>query len=188
MSTFAPGAELDVPPDPPDELHALSATTVAAAKEAGDKLSALGNVIKSQVTGAVAGLAPEIAQLAQEITAALPDLIRWTGKWAEYFGLIKLSPLQKLQQQIADTDDAISKLLAKQTSPNLLTSVGDKLNGGAFTKQISDEIDRLQAKRAELQHHAHGEIAPTSAGSRIEIADLKERIRKLEAIAAGVDL
>ncbi|WP_375270124.1 hypothetical protein [Sphingomonas sp.] len=32
--------------------------------------------------------------------------------------------------------------------------------------------------------------APTgpSAGSRIEIADLRERIRKLEAIAAGVDL
>ncbi len=27
-----------------------------------------------------------------------------------------------------------------------------------------------------------------SAGSRIEIADLKERIKKLEAIAAGVDL
>lgn len=27
-----------------------------------------------------------------------------------------------------------------------------------------------------------------SAGSRIEIADLKERIRKLEAIAAGVEL
>ncbi|MBO9712940.1 hypothetical protein [Sphingomonas sp.] len=27
-----------------------------------------------------------------------------------------------------------------------------------------------------------------SAASRIEIADLKERIRKLEAIAAGVDL
>lgn len=32
-----------------------------------------------------------------------------------------------------------------------------------------------------------GEIAPTAA-ARIEIADLKERIRKLEAIAAGVDL
>jgi hypothetical protein len=27
-----------------------------------------------------------------------------------------------------------------------------------------------------------------SAGARIEIADLRERIRKLEAIAAGVDL
>lgn len=29
---------------------------------------------------------------------------------------------------------------------------------------------------------------PGNAGARIEIADLKERIRKLEAIAAGVDL
>ncbi len=29
---------------------------------------------------------------------------------------------------------------------------------------------------------------PPSATARIEIADLKERIRKLEAIAAGVDL
>jgi hypothetical protein len=45
----------------------------------------------------------------------------------------------------------------------------------------------LELKRAELQQ-AHHEIAPPSAGSRIEIADLKERIRKLEAIAAGVDL
>jgi hypothetical protein len=30
--------------------------------------------------------------------------------------------------------------------------------------------------------------APPTASARIEIADLKERIRKLEAIAAGVDL
>jgi hypothetical protein len=29
---------------------------------------------------------------------------------------------------------------------------------------------------------------PSSASARIEIADLKERIRKLEAIAAGVEL
>ena len=34
-----------------------------------------------------------------------------------------------------------------------------------------------------------GDVMPMpSAGARIEIADLKERIRKLEAIAAGVDL
>ena len=31
-------------------------------------------------------------------------------------------------------------------------------------------------------------VAGPSASARIEIADLKERIRKLEAIAAGVDL
>jgi hypothetical protein len=30
--------------------------------------------------------------------------------------------------------------------------------------------------------------SPPRAGARIEMADLKERIRKLEAIAAGIDL
>lgn len=52
----------------------------------------------------------------------------------------------------------------------------------------------LQLKAQQLQ--AGGELAmdrnvPQSmpnASARIEIADLKERIRKLEAIAAGVDL
>jgi len=48
----------------------------------------------------------------------------------------------------------------------------------------------LALKRQELDAHHVPEVAaamPTAA-SRIEIADLKERIRKLEAIAAGVDL
>jgi hypothetical protein len=46
----------------------------------------------------------------------------------------------------------------------------------------------LQLKRETLSH-AHEPAAPVpSAGARIEIADLRERIRKLEAIAAGVDL
>ena len=43
-----------------------------------------------------------------------------------------------------------------------------------------------------LQHQRLGDRAVTqptpNAGTRIEIADLKERIRKLEAIAAGVEL
>ncbi|WP_066516789.1 hypothetical protein [Sphingobium cloacae] len=45
----------------------------------------------------------------------------------------------------------------------------------------------LDLKRAELAQGNH-EAAPPSAATRIEVADLKERIRKLEAIAAGVDL
>lgn len=51
--------------------------------------------------------------------------------------------------------------------------------------------DWIQLKRDEL---AAGHMSPAQdaavphAGSRIEIADLKERLRKLEAIAAGVDL
>ncbi|MDB5694742.1 MAG: hypothetical protein JWN21_285 [Sphingomonas bacterium] len=47
----------------------------------------------------------------------------------------------------------------------------------------------LQLKRLELaRDHDADRPAPTGAGARIEIADLRERIRKLEAIAAGVEL
>ena len=47
----------------------------------------------------------------------------------------------------------------------------------------------LQLKTRELEmHQPEIERAAGSGGARIEIADLKERIRKLEAIAAGVDL
>lgn len=47
----------------------------------------------------------------------------------------------------------------------------------------------LTLKTRELDmHRPDGEGGSTSGMARIEIADLKERIRKLEAIAAGVDL
>ena len=45
----------------------------------------------------------------------------------------------------------------------------------------------LELKRETLGRDAVPTSGP-SAGARIEMADLKERIRKLEAIAAGVDL
>lgn len=44
------------------------------------------------------------------------------------------------------------------------------------------ELKRLELGRAGLPP------APPSAGGRIELADLRERVRKLEAIAAGIDL
>ncbi|MFT3967498.1 MAG: hypothetical protein QM690_16615 [Sphingobium sp.] len=50
----------------------------------------------------------------------------------------------------------------------------------------------LDLKRAELDRFAAtaggADPARLPAAERIEMADLKERIRKLEAIAAGVDL
>jgi hypothetical protein len=52
--------------------------------------------------------------------------------------------------------------------------------------------DWLALRRLELEGHrpAGGALAspPSNSGARIELADLKERVRKLEAIAAGVDL
>ena len=51
----------------------------------------------------------------------------------------------------------------------------------------------LTLKPRELEIHSTGQRGEIEGGAsngmaRIEIADLKERIRKLEAIAAGVDL
>lgn len=45
----------------------------------------------------------------------------------------------------------------------------------------------LQLKRTELDQVRTPQVGP-GAATRIEMADLKERIKKLEAIAAGVDL
>ena len=45
----------------------------------------------------------------------------------------------------------------------------------------------LDLKRYELTHDAADRTLPPATG-RIEIADLRERVRKLEAIAAGIDL
>ena len=45
----------------------------------------------------------------------------------------------------------------------------------------------LELKRLELAQGSADRTLPP-AGGRIEIADLRERVRKLEAIAAGIDL
>ena len=46
----------------------------------------------------------------------------------------------------------------------------------------------LELKRMELVSGRAEATLPPTGGGRIEIADLKERVRKLEAIAAGIDL
>ena len=49
----------------------------------------------------------------------------------------------------------------------------------------------IELKRLEIERRDGDTIeeAPApSTGSRIEIADLKERVRKLEAIAAGIEI
>jgi hypothetical protein len=45
----------------------------------------------------------------------------------------------------------------------------------------------LDFKRLELTQAAGDRTLPPASG-RIEIADLRERVRKLEAIAAGIDI
>jgi hypothetical protein len=48
--------------------------------------------------------------------------------------------------------------------------------------------DWIALKHAELKLSENGNAPIPSATSRIEVADLKERVKKLEAIAAGIDI
>jgi hypothetical protein len=51
--------------------------------------------------------------------------------------------------------------------------------------------DWLELKKMELAQHGGprtDQAVASPAGGRIELADLRERVRKLEAIAAGIDL
>jgi hypothetical protein len=48
--------------------------------------------------------------------------------------------------------------------------------------------DWLALKHAELDIARRSGAPVPSATSRIEVADLKERVKKLEAIAAGIDI
>lgn len=45
----------------------------------------------------------------------------------------------------------------------------------------------LELRRLEISQSVGDRTLPPASG-RIEIADLRERVRKLEAIAAGIDL
>ena len=45
----------------------------------------------------------------------------------------------------------------------------------------------LELKRFEITQGGADRVLPPATG-RIELADLRERVRKLEAIAAGIDL
>lgn len=59
--------------------------------------------------------------------------------------------------------------------------------GGASWAGLKAWNGWLELKRLELTQQCGDRMLPPASG-RIEIADLKERIRKLEAIAAGIDI
>ena len=59
--------------------------------------------------------------------------------------------------------------------------------GGASIAGLKAWNGWLELKKMELAQVAGDRGLPPATG-RIEMADLKERVRKLEAIAAGIDL
>jgi hypothetical protein len=80
------------------------------------------------------------------------------------------------------TDPTLTLTLAASGLAGLAMLTAAGLSG--WRGWLTLKRDELAAANAPLP----GEAPAPSAATRIEMADLKERIRKLEAIAAGVDL
>ena len=59
--------------------------------------------------------------------------------------------------------------------------------GGASIAGLKAWNGWLELKKMELTQSL-GDRGLPPAGGRIEVADLRERVRKLEAIAAGIDI
>lgn len=80
--------------------------------------------------------------------------------------------------------------MTEPTTTMILASFGLAALGMAVFAFLRSWQGWLDLKRLEMagQGHRPGQEARAPAMERIEIADLKERIRKLEAIASYVDL
>lgn len=77
------------------------------------------------------------------------------------------------------------------TDPILIASIAASLLvavGIAAWAALKGWQGWLELKRMELANGRAEATMPPATGGRIELADLKERVRKLEAIAAGIDL
>lgn len=172
----------------------LSEQTVAGAKEASDKLDALFSVIKAQGVAAVASLAPQIANLAQQITDGLPDLILWVERWADWFGLIKLSPVDKLRGEIKDVQAQIANSVELKKSA-FFNPLGLMSNNIDATKaQLLKKLAGLQADLAKAVANAPAapKAAPKATQPILHVAETaadKALAQKRAALLAqtGVD-
>lgn len=77
------------------------------------------------------------------------------------------------------------------TDPFVTTAISTALFGGLLVVTVATLKgwrDWIALQRLLLQNEHCDTRSSSPAAARIELADLKERVRKLEAIASGVDL
>lgn len=123
----------------------LDDETIRGAKEAKDKLDALFKVIEMQGVAAIAKLAPEIGELSQQIIDGMPRLINYAERWADFFGVIRMSPMEKLKGEVMDLDDEIAKLQARRQNG------GWQSLWGLANPGLDKNIANLQAEKADKQ-------------------------------------
>lgn len=87
------------------------------------------------------------------------------------------------------TDLSISLISAATLMTALaIVSLATLRGWGQWVSLRRHEIDQRFAPAGGASGYPANDDAVGNAASRIDLADLRERVRKLEAIAAGVDL
>jgi hypothetical protein len=146
----------------------LSGETIRGAKDAKDKLDALFQVIKAEGISAVARLAPEIGKVSQQLIDGLPALTDWVEHWADFFGLIKQSPLSKLRYELAQAQDEVTALQGQKADNTGWWKKLFGLSDEEFDTLIAAAKDKSKKLQAELNKAAVDALAqPIAVTSRV---------------------
>lgn len=141
----------------------LDAETVRGAKEAKDKLDALFSTIKMQGIAAFARLAPEIGNVTQQIIDGLPHLVDWVQHWADFFGLVKQSPLSRLRYDLSAAMDEVTALQSQKAGNSGFYKNLFGLSDAEFETLIAAAKAKAAKARKELNKEELGAItAPVS--------------------------
>lgn len=165
----------------------LSAQTVQGAKDASDKLDALFNVIKAEGISAVGHLAPQIANLAQEITDGIPDLLIWVEQWASFFGLIDLTPVQKARAEVKRLNDELDDMLKdRQNTDGVFGFLNRKFGNPGLDARIQTTLGRVIAANKALSE-AEGASGRTAAPPKPQLEKLTVAQTEAEKAKAEAD-
>jgi hypothetical protein len=132
----------------------LSDETVKGADEAAKTIKILGETIERNGIEAIAKFAPQIEELSNQITASLPDLLIYVERWADWFGLIKMSPIEKIRGEILDLQSDMEKLEGEKGNNSWWWKLFGMSNEDIDTLIKGDKagIDKLKAKLGEASN------------------------------------
>ncbi len=134
-----------------------------ASERAIDSFTKLGAVIKKQFMQAVVNVAPEIEAMTDAITDAIPPVFRLAaemlglvGEAAKFFGLIDLTKMEKLNQELVAAGRNLRTLKIQQKSSGI---------GGLFRV---DNAERIKKEEANILRIINEQNALREKGKKLQ--------------------
>lgn len=121
----------------------LEEDLLRSAERANDQFTILAKTIGTNLNRALLQVAPELGNLAERLTDAIPTIIEWVDQFGQFIGLIEKSDTDKL----AEINEDIQEL--EETLGGFFGKIRDfRIFGeGALTKQL----EKLQAEKREIE-------------------------------------